>query len=146
MTGADFVLEKRISSDMVGITAVQTKRNHGEDHFCFSNRELRQLDKFSNFCYSAYYLMVDETTNPPTDCFIRIDELKKIIADISRTPSVKISNPKVRKYCRDSNMFYEAFYNCQRGSKCEIDEFISSAFNYVRLTNRVLVGLKTETK
>ena len=44
--GADFVLSKKKTTDAVGVTAVQTKRNRGKSYFEFDQRDLKQLKKF----------------------------------------------------------------------------------------------------
>jgi len=139
LTGADFVLSKK-KIFTIGVSAVQTKRNGGKKYFEFGQRDFNQLKKFSLHWRSAYYLMVDETYTPPLDCFITVDELKRLILN-QTTPPIKIPNSEVRKYCRGSNLFYDAFYGCWRGSDYTDDELLNIAFNYVKLTKRVLVEL-----
>ena len=146
LTGADFFLSKKKTLKTVGVTAVQTKRNGGKDYFKFEQRDLDQLDKFSQSWRSAYYLMVDETVTPPIDCFITVYELKRLIARNQTAPPIKIPNSEVREYCRGSNLFYDAFYRCQRGSEYNKEELMIIAFNYTRLTKRVLVELWAEKR
>jgi len=143
-TGADFFLSKKKTLKTVGITAVQTKRNRGKQFFKFEQRDLDQLDKFSQSWRSAYYLMVDETVTPPSDCFITVYELKRLTAWNQTTPPIKIPNSEVRRFCRGSNLFYNAFYRCQRGSEYNEEELMTVAFNYAKLTKRVLVELLVE--
>jgi len=145
-TGADFVLSKKKTRDTVGVTVVQTKRNRGKGYFAFDQRDLNQLGKFSSCWKSAYYLMVDETVSPPIDCFITVNELKRLIAQSQTAPPIRIPNSDVRQYCRGSNIFYDAFYKCQRGSEYAEDELVNLSFNYVKLTKRVLVELLAEKR
>ncbi len=146
LTGADFFLSKKKTLKTVGVTAVQTKRNGGKRFFEFEQRDLDQLDKFSQSWRSAYYLMVDETVTPPIDCFITVYELEKLIARKQTTPPLKIQNSEVREYCRGSNIFYDAFYRCQRGSEYNEEKLMTVAFNYARLTKRVLIELLAERR
>src|SRR4030042_4189057 len=73
--GVDFVLYKRTTSSKVGATAVQVKRNRNRLFFEFLQRDLDQMDKLAEFWGSAYYLMVDETIQPPLHCFLTVNEM-----------------------------------------------------------------------
>jgi hypothetical protein len=145
-TGADFVLSKKKTMDTLGITAVQTKRNRGKSYFEFDQRDLSQLNKFSSCWRSAYYLMVDETVSTPIDCFITIDELKRLIAQSHTAPPIRIPNSDVRQYCRGPNVFYDAFYKCRRGSEYTEDELVNVSLYYVKSTTRVLIELLAEKR
>lgn len=145
-TGADFALSKKMAINTLGITAVQTKRNKGKNYFEFDQRDLSQLNRFSSYWRSAYYLMVDETVLPPIDCFITVDELKRLIAQRRTTSPIRIPNSDVRQYCRGPNIFYDAFYKCRRGSVYTEDELIKVAIFYVKSTKRVLIELLAEKR
>ena len=145
-TGADFVLSKKKTTNTVGVTAVQTKRNRGKSYFEFDQRDLSQLKKFSAYWRSAYYLIVDEAVSPPIDCFIRVNELKRLIARRQTAPPIRIPNSDVRQYYRDSNVFYDAFYKCRRGSEYTEDKLVNVSLYYVRLTKRVLIELLAEKR
>jgi hypothetical protein len=146
LTGADFFLSKKKTLKTVRVTAVQTKRNGGKPFFKFEQRDLDQLEKFSQSWRSAYYLMVDETVTPPIDCFITVYELKRLIAHNQTAPPIKILNSEVREYCRGSNLFYDTFYRCKRGSEYNEEELMIVAFNYAKLTKRVLIELLAEKR
>ena len=150
--GADFAISKELKPGSLGITAVQVKRNHKQSSFTFreddKTKELTQLRKFREW-QSGYYLMIDETTNPPLDCFVRTSELVSIIESISgknvlhnnNLKRVNVPNYIVHQYCRGSRVFYEAFYACRRGATIKIDNFLTAADSYVLETNRSLVEL-----
>lgn len=141
ITGADFVLFKRKALGSMGVTAVQVKRNHGREFFEFEERDLKQLQRFLDFCRSAYYLMTDETMSPCLDCFVMASELRNIIYDTGGTAPISIPNSEVRKYCRGLSMFYDSFYRCVRGSTYEISGYLELVQEYVSMTNRVVVEL-----
>lgn len=141
ISGADFVLQKRINSRTVGITAVQVKRNRGKGYFQFEQRDIYQLNRFADFCRSAYYLMVDESVSPPADCFLTVYEVKKLISNTKGCQPVRIPNSEVRKYCRGPHIFYDAFYKCLRGATYAVRYYLDSAWQYTLSTRRVLVEL-----
>jgi hypothetical protein len=152
--GADFAVSKTRKDGSFGFSVIQVKRNHGNQSYTLSEnsstKEITQLKVFSKW-RSGYYLMVDETTNPPTDCFITCRELIGLIESSSgkRFPfdgltRVNILNADVKKYCRGTRVFYEAFYSCWRGATLKTDKFVQRAFEYVDETNRALVELLAE--
>lgn len=141
LTGADFFLYKRRTPEIVRATAVQAKRNRGRNYFEFDQRDLDQLNRFSQSWRSAYYLLVDETVTPPSDCFLTVYELRRLIARKRKVPPIRVPNSEARKYCRGSKLFYDGFYRCQRGSKYSEKELVTVALDYTRLTKRVLVEL-----
>jgi len=94
---------------------------------------------------SAYYMMVDETVLPPSDCFLTIWEIDELLGYPSASPKsnirIHVKNANVREYCRGPNIFYEAFYACRRGSRLDDKRMIGKAIKYVLETKRVLVEL-----
>lgn len=149
--GADFAVSKIRNDGSFGVTVVQVKRNHGNSNFTLTEsnntKELTQLQNFSQW-RSGYYLMIDETTNPPVSCFVTTGELISIISSIaSQSPpftnlkKVDIPNSQIHKYCRGSRVFYKAFYDCYRGATIDADAFAKIAFDYVNENNRALVEL-----
>lgn len=143
ITGADFALFKEVPPLKIGATAVQVKRNRRRSFFEFAKRDLKQLATFANSWGSTYYLMVDETNQPPLDCFITTHELYTLIGQINTPPPVKIPNHSVRRYCRGSNLFYDLFYRCNRGSKYIPKELSALAMSYILKTKRVVIELST---
>lgn len=147
VTGADFVLYKNVSSPgKVGITAVQVKRNRGQRYFGFSKREIDQLLRLLKFCKSSYFLLIDETTKPPTDCFVSVKDLMILILSNFGPKVIKIPNADIKKYCIGSKSFYNLFYNCTRGSKKNSKDYLKLAIEYIHETKRVLVELFTDVK
>jgi len=145
ITGADFVLYKKVSSPgKIGITAVQVKRNRGRRYFEFDDRAIIQFNKFIKSWKSAYYLFVDETFRPPLDCFLAVSELHALISPYTSTKSIKIPNADIRKYCRGAYSFYKLFYDCNRGSKQVLNNYLNLAISYVQNTKRVLIELFTD--
>lgn len=82
IAGVDFVVSKLDPSGFIGTSVVQVKRNHGKPFFTLvenkHTRELTQLKKFRKW-RSSYYLMVDETSKPPLDCFVLTSGLVSMI-------------------------------------------------------------------
>lgn len=141
ISGADFVLQKKMNLRTVGVTAVQVKRNRGKGYFEFEKRDIDQLQRLADFCRSSYYLMVDESVSPPIDYFLTVYEVRKVISNTTGRPPIKIPNSEVRKYCRGTNIFYDAFYKCLRGATYPVRYYLDSAWQYTLSTRRVLVEL-----
>lgn len=140
-TGADFIVTKEISKREIGVTAIQVKRNRGKKSFIFNKKNLAQMRKFKDFWSSAYYLMVDETVAPPLGCFLRVNELVSLMKGSQSSKYANVSNDDVRKYCRGTNIFYEMFYACNRGSIYSIRELTKDAVDYSSEASRVLIEL-----
>ncbi len=142
VTGADFVLEKLSpNASMLGATAVQVKRNRRQPWFEFTSRDFVQLDRFEETFGSPYYLTVDETLNPPGECFLHAREVKELTGSPNPIRSVRITNADVRRFCRGIDIFYREFYSSRRGawtSQVEYDNLVSS---YVKLMKRVVIDL-----
>jgi len=141
--GVDFVLYKMKSPSKVGATAVQVKRNKNKPFFEFARRDLDQLDKLAQSWRSAYYLMVDETSQPPLHCFLTVNELYNLIGP-NKKSYVRIPNTGIRKYCRGSNLFYDLFFRCNRGSLYFPEEYSMQVINYASQTKRVVVEISTK--
>ena len=146
--GADFVITKKIKGKFLGATAVQVKRNRRKTFFEFQKREIIQLRNFLQYWGSGYYLFVDETTSPPSYCFVRTSELLDIIIRITNDPKilssprhVSIPNHDVRKYCRGLKLFYDLFYSCSRGEKIARKTFFAKAKEYAREALRIVIEL-----
>jgi hypothetical protein len=128
ISGADFVLQKKTNLRTVGGIAVQVKRNRGKGYYEFERRDIDQLERLADFCRSAYYLMVDESVSPPIDCFLTVYEVRKLISNATGRLPIKISNSEVSKHCRGPNIFYDAFYKCQRGATYPVRYYLESAW------------------
>jgi hypothetical protein len=142
--GVDFALYKETKSSKVGATAVQVKRNRNKDYFEFLQRDLDQLAKLTRFWGSAYYLMVDETIQPPLYCFLTVNEVASIINQTGGKLPVRILNKEVRKYCRGLNNFYDLFYSCNRGSSYVPKDYSANIVDYIKKTKRIIVELSTK--
>lgn len=151
INGVDFAVSKLGTAGHIGTSVVQVKRNRGEPTFTLvessKTRELTQLRKFRKWP-SSYYLMVDETGKSPLDCFVLASELVFMIQTITRRTildknliRVSIPNEIVHNYCRGTNVFYKAFYDCRRGSWTKMSVFEEKAVAYVSETTRALVEL-----
>jgi len=149
--GADFAVSKIRKDGSFGFSVVQVKRNHGNQQFTLIENkythEITQLVEFSKWS-SGCYLLIDETTNPPTDCFVTSQELIAIIEfntgrnfPFNSMPKIDIPNADVRKYYRGTRIFYEAFYTCWRGATLKPGAFVDAALEYVDKTDRALVEL-----
>jgi len=141
--GADFVLYKKKSSLKVGITAVQVKRNRNKAFFEFRQSDLNQLSKLAQYWGSAYYLMVDETIQPPLHCFLKVNEIDSLIRQSKSKPPVRILNKHFRRHCRGLDIFYDLFYNCNRGSSYAPKDYNANILNYIEETRRTVVELST---
>jgi len=141
--GADFVLYKKKSSSKVGVTAVQVKRNRNRAFFEFLQRDLNQLSKLAQYWGSAYYLMVDETIQPPLYCFLTVNEISSLIRQAHSKPPVRILNKDVRRHCRGLDNFYDLFYSCNRGSSYAPKDYSANVINYIKKTRRIVVELST---
>ena len=141
-SGADFILYKITSKSEVKVSAVQVKRNRNEAYFEFESRDLKQLERISSWG-SAYYLMVDETTNPPLHCFLTVNEISKLLGK-RKKPPIRIPNTEIRNYCRGANQFYNLFYRCIRGSKYVPEAYKLQITDYISKTNRVIVEISTQ--
>jgi len=141
--GVDFALYKEMKSK-VGATAVQVKRNRNKDFFEFSQRDLNQLSKLTQFWGSAYYLMVDETIQPPLYCFLTANEVDSLIYQAGGTPPVRILNKDVRKHCRGLDNFYDLFYSCNRGSLNMPKDYNANLVKYIQETKRIVVELSAK--
>ena len=87
---------------------------------------------------------MDETFRPPLDCFLAVSELHALISPYTSTKSIKIPNADIRKYCRGAYSFYKLFYDCNRGSKQVLNNYLNLAISYVQNTKRVLIELFTD--
>jgi hypothetical protein len=144
--GADFVLYKvvkRRTDKKIGATAVQVKRNRKSESFVFEKRDFDQFQKLSDSWGSAYYLMVDETIQPPLYCFLTVSEVYDLVWKGKDSPPFKVSNQEVRNYCRGSNQFYDLFYSCNRGSTYVPKNYGAKVIDYVKQTKRIIVELST---
>ncbi len=137
--GADFMISKKVTPGLTGITLVQVKRNRGNQYYEFRQRDLDQFHWFSRWWGSAYYMMVDETIVPPADCFLTVWEIENLLGNPPR-PS-QVSNVDVRRSCRGPNVFYGAFYSCWRGSRLGERLVINRALSYTSETKRILLEL-----
>jgi hypothetical protein len=144
--GVDFALYKEVKPSNVGATAVQVKRNRTRNFFEFQQRDLDQLRKLAKYWGSAYYLMVDETTQPPLYCFLTVTEVDVLIGQAGRIPPVKVLNKDVRRHCRGLDNFYDLFYSCNRGSSVIPKDYDANLVSYLRETRRVVVELSTKRK
>jgi hypothetical protein len=144
--GVDFALYKEVKPSKVGATAVQVKRNRNRDFFEFQQRDLDQLSKLAKYWGSAYYLMVDETTQPPLYCFLTVTEVDILIGQTGGIPPVKVLNKDVRRYCRGLDNFYDLFYSCNRGSSVIPKDYDANLISYLKETRRVVVELSTKRK
>lgn len=142
--GVDFALYKKKTSSKVGATAVQVKRNRNRDFFEFLQRDLDQLNKLAKYWGSAYYLMVDETIQPPLHCFLTVNEVESLIHQAGGKPPARILNEDVRKHCRGLDNFYDLFYSCNRGSSYLHKDYDANMINYIQNTRRVVVELSTK--
>lgn len=156
VTGADFLISKLDKPGYIGVSAVQVKRNHGRNFFTFiegdKTRELTQLRNFSQWS-SGYYLMIDETSKPPVDCFVLTSELVSMIQTVTgqnvlyrNLTRVDIPNQLVHKYSRGSRVFYKAFYDCRRGAWIETSAYLKDASDYVSKTMRSLVEIFVQSE
>jgi len=156
VAGVDFAVSKLGATGLIGTSVVQVKRNHGKNVFTLiesgKTRELTQLRKLRRWP-SSYYLMVDETSKPPLDCFVLTAELVSIIQTITgrkisdkNLHRVNIPNESVHKCCRGTHMFYKAFYECRRGSWNKMSVFQEKALEYVSETMRALVEVLVKSK
>jgi hypothetical protein len=132
----------------LGVTAVQVKRNHGNTFFEFQARELTQLEQFLKYWGSGYYLLIDETSNPPSNCFVSTSELLRTIVKITNNPyilkspkRILIPNENIRMYCRGLKLFYDVFYSCSRGEKMPPDTFFNKVREYVKRAYRIVIEL-----
>lgn len=147
--GVDFALTKYTKGGKtLGVTAVQVKRNRGNTFFEFRKRELTQLKHFLEFWGSGYYLFVDETTNPPSNCFLHTSELLTIIVKITKNRNilkspkrVLIPNDDIRGYCRGLRHFYKFFYSCSRGEKMAPKKLLKNVREYAKKAYRIVIEL-----
>jgi len=146
--GVDFMLTKSAKGKVLGVTAVQVKRNHGNTFFEFQERELSQLQHFLEYWGSGYYLFIDETSNPPSNCFVSTSELLHTIVEITNNPHilkspkrVLIPNENIRMYCRGLKLFYDFFYSCSRGEKMLPNKFLKRVTEYAKEAYRIVVEL-----
>lgn len=146
--GVDFVMTKYVSGKSLGVTAIQVKRNRGKAFFEFTKRDLTQLRKFLNYWGSGYYLLVDETSQSPTYCFVTTAELFKVILNVSKDPRILIApkrvaipNQDVMGYCRGLNLFYNLFYSCSRGQKMPKKDFATRVSEYAKKALRTVVEI-----
>jgi len=146
--GVDFVLTKYTEEKILGVTAVQVKRNHGNNFFEFQERELKQLEHFLEYWGSGYYLFIDETSNPPSNCFVTTSELLHTIIEITNNPHilkspkrVLIPNENIRMYCRGLKLFYDFFYSCSRGEKMSPNKFLKKVTEYAKKAYRLVIEL-----
>ena len=146
--GVDFTITKYTKGKFLGVTAVQVKRNRGNTFFEFRKRDITQLKHFLEYWGSGYYLFVDETTSPPSFCFVRTSELFDIIVKITNNPKildsptrVVIPNHDVRGYCRGLKLFYDLFYSCSRGEKMLQKTFFEKAKEYANKALRIVIEL-----
>ena len=146
--GVDFTLTKYKKGDFLGVTAVQVKRNHRNTFFEFRNRELAQLKNFLEYWGSGYYLFIDETSNPPANCFVSASELHGIIIEATNNPHilkspkrVVIPNNDIRMYCRGLKLFYDFFYSCSRGQKMPPEAFVERVREYANKVYKIVVEL-----
>lgn len=138
MNGVDFLLTKRKGNTHFEI-AIQVKRNANQASFTFGERDQGQLDRFSSFYPHGYYMFIDETGDTLKYCFVMISEVKNILKQIGVKKS--IPNDLIHKYCRGTNVFYDAFYKCRRGSKIAEDDFILNVESYVKESDRAAVEI-----
>lgn len=146
--GVDFTLTKYTNGNVLGVTAVQVKRNRGNAFFEFQKRELAQLKHFLEYWGSGYYLFIDETSNPPSSCFVSISELLRTIKKITNNPHilkspkrVVIPNEDIKMYCRGLKLFYDFFYRCSRGEKMPPATFLEKVGEYAKRACRIVVEL-----
>jgi hypothetical protein len=144
--GVDFAIYKEMKPSKVGATAVQVKRNRGRSFFEFLQRDLNQLSKLAQFWGSAYYLMVDETIQPPLYCFLTVNEVDSLIHQVGGLPPVRIENQEVRNHCRGLDNFYGLFYSCSRGSSYLPSDYNANVISYIQKTRRILVELSAKRK
>jgi len=155
LRGVDFAVSK-LDEDSIATSVVQVKRNHGKQFFMLEERKgVRELTQLRNLRRwpSSYYLMIDETTDPPINCFVLSSEIASMIYSLTgyyisnrNLTSVKIPNNLVHRYCRGTRIFYKQFYDCRRGSWRKIEEFIESASEYTSETLRALVEILVRAK
>jgi len=144
--GVDFALYKIITTNKVGVTAVQVKRNRGKPFFEFDKRDLTQRNRLARLWGSAYYLMVDETCTQPLYCFLSASELYYLIEQVGRKPPVRIPNTEVRRLCRGIAPFYDLFYGCSRGSIYVPDKYNAKIINYTRTSKRAVAEISRKTR
>jgi hypothetical protein len=154
--GVDFAISKIRDDGLMGISVIQVKRNHGKPNFTLTEdkntKELNQLRTFSQWP-SSYYLMVDESVNPPNDIFITTSEIISLISSLTgnsfpftNLTKVDIPNSQIMKYARGSRIFYKSFYDCRRGAKTIQKEFVNKAISHVKTSDRALVELFVSRK
>jgi len=139
--GVDFALYKMMKPSKVGVTAVQVKRNRGRGFFEFLQRDLDQLSKLAQYWGSAYYLMVDETIQPPLYCFLMVNEVDSLIHQAGGLAAVRVLNKDVRNHCRGLDNFYDLFYRCGRGSLSMPEDYNAKIINYIQKTRRAIVEI-----